>query len=191
MKARRGHSPLQVGATISVVITVLAGLSVYSPDLYAWLGDQTGYAPPQPVEFSHKVHARDNAIPCQYCHANASRGPVAGLPPASVCMNCHVEIKKDAPEVKKIAAAVAANRPVEWIRVHRMPDFVRFDHSAHVAKGVACQTCHGLVETMDCIRQTRAMSMGWCVNCHRETTAHPPRGMNNVRASVECSACHY
>jgi hypothetical protein len=182
---------LQPAAVISAMVTLVGGLALYQPKQYAWIGDQTGYSPPQPIEFSHKVHAKDNSIACEYCHSSARRGPVAGLPAASTCMNCHSEVQKKSPEVRKIADAVRTGRPIEWVRVHDMADFVRFDHSAHVAKGVACQTCHGPVETMPRIEQSRPMTMGWCVQCHRDTTAHPPRGMTNVHASTECSACHY
>lgn len=175
----------------SVVITLIGVMALYSPKQYAWIGNQTGYSPPQPIEFSHKIHAKDNSIPCEYCHFSARRGPIAGVPSANVCMNCHSEVKKDSPEVRKIVEAVKNNRPIEWIRVYWLPDFVRFDHSAHTNKGVTCQTCHGPVETMARLEQVRHLSMGWCVNCHREYTRHPPKGFTNVRASVECSVCHY
>jgi hypothetical protein len=182
---------LQPAAVLSVVITVVGGMALYQPKQYAGIGDPTGYSPMQPIEFSHKVHARDHGIACEYCHSGVRKGPVAGLPAASTCMNCHAQIRKDAPEVRKIAAAVKTGRPIAWVRVHDLADFVRFDHSAHVSKGVACQTCHGPVETMPRIEQNRNMTMGWCVRCHRDANVHPPKGMTNVHASVECSVCHY
>jgi hypothetical protein len=182
---------LQTGAILSVVVTIIGGLALYIPGRYVWIGDQTGYAPVQPIEFSHKVHAKDHSIPCGFCHTGADKGPVATIPPAKVCMTCHTQIKKDSPEVRKIAEAVEKDRPIEWIRVHSLPDFVRFDHSAHVAKGVDCQTCHGPVENMARVEQTRHLSMGWCVSCHRDYTRQPPKGVTNVNASVECSACHF
>jgi hypothetical protein len=182
---------LQTGAIISLVITVVGVLGLYDAKHYAWIGDQTGYSPVQPVEFSHKVHAKDHAIPCEYCHFSARRGPVAGVPPANVCMNCHSEVQKDSAEVRKIVEAVKSGRPMEWVRVHDLPDFVRFDHRAHVNQGVACQTCHGSVQEMARVEQVKDLSMGWCVNCHRDYTRNPPKGFKNVRASVECSVCHY
>jgi len=181
----------QTGMVISLVITLLGSLAIYDPKHYVWIGNQAGYAPVQPIEFSHKVHAKDNAIPCEYCHFSARRGPLAGIPPANVCMNCHTEVKKDSPEVQKITAAIQSGRPIEWIRVHDLPDFVRFDHSAHVTPGLTCQTCHGPVETMARVEQVYPLSMGWCVNCHRRYTRTPPPGFSNLQASVECSACHY
>ncbi len=182
---------LHFAMVLSATLTLAAAVTMFDPKYYAWIGDQTGYAPVQPIEYSHKVHAKDNSIPCEYCHFSARRGPVAGVPPASVCMNCHREIRKDAPDIVKLRKAVETGKPIEWVRVHRLADFVRFDHSAHVAKGVACQACHGPVETMARVEQTRHMSMGWCVSCHRQYTAKPPKGMSDVNARVECSTCHY
>jgi hypothetical protein len=175
---------------ISLVITVVGGLALYQPKQYAWVGDQTGYSPAQPIEFSHKVHAKENAIPCEYCHSGARKGPVAGIPAASTCMNCHSEIGKKSPEVQKLAAALKEGRPI------------------HVTTGVKCQTCHGPVETMARIQQTNAMSMGWCVQCHRDTAAASEKAKAfddahaalarreskrgpNARPSTECSACHF
>jgi uncharacterized paraquat-inducible protein A len=184
-------SSLLVGIIISLTVTVAGAVMTYDRNLYVGLSNQQGYAPVQPIDFSHKVHAKDNAISCQYCHFSADKGPVAGIPAASTCMNCHSEIKKDSPEVQKITRALESGQPIEWVRVHDLPDFVRFDHSAHVRKGVACQTCHGPVQDMARVAQVEDLSMGWCVGCHREYTARPPKGMKNVAASVECATCHY
>lgn len=182
---------LRAAFVLSVIVTLAGAVLVFTPREYAWVGDQTGYAPVQPIAFSHKVHAKDNAIACGYCHSGARRSPAAVVPAANVCMNCHSEVRKDSPEVRKIVAAIETNKPIEWVRVNRMPDFVRFDHSAHVVKGVACQSCHGPVEDMARFKQTQHMSMGWCVSCHRQYTAAPPAGMGQVNARVECSTCHY
>ena len=212
-------SHLRVAAAISIVVTASAVALLCSPKHYAWIGDQTGYAPLQPIEFSHKVHATDNSIPCEYCHFNVRKAAVAGIPPAGVCMNCHSgmlqpategeqpaseaqqasseaqqppsEVQQASSEVQKIVDALESDRPIEWIRVHDLQDFVYFDHSAHVNKGVECQTCHGPVETMARVEQTRHLNMGWCVACHREYTAQPPEGMTDVAASTECSVCHF
>lgn len=178
-------------AVISLVITLVGALVFYNPKQYVMIGNQTGYSPAQPISFSHKTHAGDNSIPCEYCHFSARRGPAAGIPPVNVCMNCHTEVKKDSPEVKKIYDAVKSRRSIQWVRVHDCPDFVHFNHSAHVSKGVPCQRCHGKVEAMIRIEQTRHLNMGWCINCHRDLTRKPLKGMTKVQASVECSACHY
>jgi hypothetical protein len=165
---------LQPAFVISLVVTVVGAVALCQPRQYAWVGDQTGYAPAQPIEFSHKIHAKDNGIPCEYCHSGARKGPVAEIPAASTCMNCHSEVAKNAPEVKKVAAALKTGRGIEWVRIHDLPHFTRFDHSAHVAAGVSCQTCHGPVETMARVEQTRHMSMGWCIECHRDPTRAKP-----------------
>jgi hypothetical protein len=199
---------LQPAAVISLVITVVGGLALYQPKQFAWVGDQTGYSPVQPIEFSHKLHAKDNGIPCEYCHSGARKGPVAGIPAARTCMNCHSQISKSSPEVRKVAAALKEGRPIEWVRIHDLPDFARFDHSAHVTAGVACQKCHGPVETMTRIEQHQHLSMGWCVGCHRDmavasekaealaaATAAVTRkdlsGRAKPQPSTECSVCHY
>lgn len=182
---------LQPAAVISAVFTLVGSLAIYQPKEYAWIGDQTGYAPTQPITFSHKVHAKDSGIPCEYCHTGVRKGPVAGLPASSTCMNCHREVAKNSAEIFELTRMLKEKKRIEWVKIHDLADFTRFDHSAHVNKGVTCQTCHGPVETMARIGQQRHMSMGWCVNCHRDTTARPPQGITNVRASTECSACHY
>ncbi len=182
---------LRTGVILSAVLTVMGALSIYQPGSYAWIGDQTGYAPVQPLEFSHKLHAKDYSIPCEYCHFAARRGPVAGIPPSSVCMNCHAQVGRDRPEVKKLLQAVEKKQPIAWVRVHDLPDFVRFDHSAHLSKGITCQQCHGPVQDMARVEQTRHLSMGWCVTCHRQSTRRPPPGAKDIQASAECSTCHY
>lgn len=141
--------------------------------------DDRGYAPVQPIAFSHKQHAGDLKIDCNFCHFNAARGKHAGIPPMSVCMGCHSQIATDRPDIKKLAA-IAANGTytdedgtvreggmVHWNRVHRLPDHVYFTHQWHVKAGVACQTCHGPVETMTTMRQHSKLTMGWCLDCHR------------------------
>lgn len=181
---------------ISLVVTVAGAALVIANASFRLPDDQTGYAPVQPIAYSHKVHAGDNKIPCQYCHTGAEKGPVAGVPAASTCMNCHKHIMKDRPEVKKIAAALASGKPIRWVRVHRLPDHARFDHSRHVNTGVACQSCHGPIETMDRVARFSSMTMGFCVNCHRDengrTVVDSTTGARIVRAtSTDCSSCHH
>lgn len=182
---------LQTGVVVSLLVTLVGGVLLYNPQYYAWVGDQTGYAPVQPIDFSHKVHAKDNAIPCEYCHSGARKGAVAGVPPANVCLNCHTQVLPNRPEVKKIHAAAQSGKPIEWVRIHRVPDFVRFDHSAHVSKGVECQACHGPVQEMARVEQSAHLSMGWCVGCHRQYAKQPPEGVGKVNPPTECSTCHY
>src|SRR5262252_10612315 len=143
---------------ISLLVTVLGGLALMQGSTFTWLGNQQGYEPVQPINFSHKLHAGDNQINCLYCHSSAERSAVAGIPAASTCMNCHSQVKKDSPEIQKISQALASNTPIEWIRVHRLPDHAKFDHSRHVAAGVKCQQCHGAIETMYRVSQFETLS---------------------------------
>lgn len=192
-------------------------------------GNQQDYQPTQPIRFSHRLHAGDLEIGCLYCHSGAERSRDAGVPAASVCMNCHkfvtaafgsIRAEDDgaqkeksetrlivSPEVQKLydavgfvpkqpsaspvaAVARSAQKPIAWNKVYTLPDYVRFDHRPHVHAGVACQTCHGPVETMERVSQVPDLSMGWCINCHRNATANGVNG-KAVKATLDCSACHY
>lgn len=138
------------------------------------LGRSQGYAPDQPIKFSHKVHAGDNKIDCLYCHHTAEQSKSAGIPAMNLCMNCHVLVREGTNsgkfEIAKIIDAVENKTPVEWLRLHNLPDHVFFSHAVHVGSGkLDCQKCHGPVEEMDIMKQHSDLSMGWCVNCHRET----------------------
>jgi hypothetical protein len=181
---------------ISLLVTVAGAAFVIAGSTYRMPGDHTGYAPVQPIAYSHKVHAGDNKIPCLYCHTSAERGPIAGVPAASTCMNCHTEIMKDSSEILKIKRAVAENRPIQWVRVNNLPDHVVFDHSRHVNTGVACQSCHGPVETMDRVAQFSSMTMGFCVNCHRAENGRKVIDTVTSRTihratSTDCASCHH
>ena len=173
--------------------------------LIAWalshVGIHQGYAPTQPIAFSHQIHAGENKIPCLYCHYAARTSRHAGIPPASVCMNCHSMLEKQTVEIEKLQEAVQQHRSIPWIKVHNLPDFVYFNHSQHVLSNVACQQCHGPVEHMERIRQFAPLTMGWCIECHR---AHAgiaigtfERALQNLvrkpapAAGLDCSSCHY
>lgn len=138
-----------------------------------------GYAPEQPIPFSHRLHAGNNHIPCLYCHYNAERSSFANVPAMDICMGCHSTVAIDKDNIKKITELYEAGKSVEWTRIHRLPDFVHFDHSRHLAAGFACQRCHGEIEKMTVVRQAESLNMGWCVDCHRH---------NN--ASDNCNTCH-
>jgi len=155
------------------------------------------YAPNQPIVYSHAVHAGALKIPCQYCHYAAERGRFAGIPPAQLCMNCHKQALKDHPEVLKVKNAIEKNEPIRWVRVHKLADFANFDHSAHVAKNVACQTCHGPVEQMGRVEQFAPLTMGWCVDCHRKSlpasgaAAGAPNVLVAANRLTDCAVCHH
>ncbi len=136
------------------------------------LGRTPGYEPDQPIKFSHKVHAGVNGIDCKYCHTGAMDSQVAGIPSSNLCLNCHSIIKQGAntgqEEIAKIQAAIKEGKPIEWVKVHNLPDHVFFSHSQHVNAGkLDCAECHGKVEEMGRLQQVEDLSMGWCLNCHR------------------------
>jgi hypothetical protein len=122
----------------------------------------------QPVQFSHKHHVGDDGIDCRYCHTSVETSASAGIPPTKTCMNCHSQIFNDSPYLEPVRASWRDNKPIEWTRVHDLPDFVYFNHSIHVNKGVGCSTCHGRVDTMPLIYQYASLQMEWCLRCHRE-----------------------
>ena len=184
-----------IGLVIAAVLAVTGVTRLFR------MGMQQGYAPEQPIAFSHKLHAGDNKVPCLYCHYGARTSRHAGIPSSSVCMNCHGLLEKQTTEIQRLKEAVQQGRPVAWTKVHNLPDFVYFNHSQHVVSGVACQRCHGAVERMDRIEQASPLTMGWCLGCHR-SEAHVPtstfaRVAANVRnrptpfAGEDCTSCHY
>jgi hypothetical protein len=193
---------LRTAKIISLLVTLIGVAVVWQGSNFRNLGNQQGYQPTQPINFSHKVHAGDNQIQCLYCHSSADKSTVAGIPAASTCMNCHTKILKDSTEIQKIAAALAQNKPVEWVKVNDLPDHVSFNHSRHVTAGVKCQLCHGPVETMDRVEQFDILSMGMCVGCHRthrevtldengRATVTKEVTPKRLMASTDCSVCHH
>lgn len=172
--------PAIVGASAALSILLASGCEPTNE----------GYAPEQPIAYSHAVHAGALQVPCMYCHFGADRGRYAGIPPASVCMNCHTQVLPDHPEINKIKTAIAEDKPIEWVRVHRVPDHTYFNHKAHVRAQVACQTCHGPVETMARVEQFAPLTMGWCLECHR---AQPGAETETAAVSrlTDCVVCHH
>jgi hypothetical protein len=149
-----------------------------------------GYEPTQPIQFNHALHAGTRQIPCQYCHYDAERSRHAGIPAAEVCMNCHSQVLTDRPEIQRLRGYVERGEPIPWERVHRMPDFVYFNHSWHLAAGRQCAECHGAVEQMSRVRQEQPLTMGWCLDCHRQHNTTQEPGSEQI-ASTDCAACHY
>lgn len=160
-----------------------------------------GYYPEQPIPFSHKQHAGDFKMDCRYCHGLAYRSPHASVPALGICMNCHTVAGAGKPAIERMKKLYAEGKPVEWIRVHELPDHARFNHARHLAKGVSCQTCHGDVASMERITQVAPLTMGWCLNCHRGQTT-PPEVVSQIYpgetkadgkqiAPFHCSTCHY
>lgn len=165
-------------------IVVLVGFGAFS--FWYHLGDNRGYAPEQPVPFSHKLHAGDFKIDCQYCHAGVDKSRHATIPSMNVCLNCHSVVGGDKPNIQKMKELAKQGDSFEWIRVHDLPDFVFFNHKRHIAKGVACEKCHGDVKTMEKVVQQEKFNMAFCVNCHRNNPQDP-----KLKASINCNTCHH
>jgi mono/diheme cytochrome c family protein len=219
---------------IVVSIFFLLASAYFAFGYFMQIGVDQGYQPVQPIHFSHKIHAGDNGIDCKYCHSSARVSKTSGIPSLNVCMNCHKSIYEyngeTTPEyskefydgeIKKLYAAsgwsdedqkyTGESQPVKWVRIHNLPDFAYFNHSQHVTvAGVECQTCHGPVEEMEVMYQHAPLTMGWCINCHRETNVDvkdnayyekiheelsKKYGVENLTAAqmggLECGKCHY
>jgi hypothetical protein len=162
-----------------ITVGSLAGLGFVIFALYWWASPwntDVGYKPKQPIAYSHALHAGDLKMDCRYCHAYVERGPHAGVPPTQVCMNCHRQVKKDSPQLQVLRDSWAdgkGDKSVPWVRIHKVPDFAYFDHSAHMGVGtgdnraaIGCESCHGRIDTMVEVRQTYPLSMAWCIDCH-------------------------
>jgi mono/diheme cytochrome c family protein len=194
-------------AVIALLVGFVLGIE---KGLYR-IGVQQGYAPNQPIAFSHKLHAGENKIDCNYCHTGVRKAKHANIPSPNICMNCHNQVKTESPEIKKIYKAIETNEPIRWVRVHNLPDLAYFNHSQHVkVGGIECQTCHGPIEEMEVVRQYSELTMGWCIDCHRKTAVnakgndyyekllkvHNEKGTKEAMTvedigGTECSKCHY
>jgi mono/diheme cytochrome c family protein len=218
----------------AIFLLLVAAYFMYG--YFMQIGIDQGYAPIQPIHYSHKIHAGDNQIDCNYCHSSARKSKTSGIPSLNVCMNCHRNISEYngeedlengytkefyTNEIKKLYDAVGwdeesqsytgEEKPVKWIRIHNLPDFAYFNHAQHVTvAGVECQKCHGPVEEMEIMEQFAPLTMGWCVNCHKETNIDlkgndyykkiheelsKKYGVEQLTAAqfggLECGKCHY
>ena len=182
------------------LFVIVAGLTLLCGFIYKLtnneisLGYNEGYAPSQPMDFSHELHAGRYQMDCRYCHTSVEESRHASIPSLNVCMNCHLNIKKQSPALKTLRQAYEKGEPVQWKKVHLLADFVKFNHAPHIkalrggqntstAYLKSCQVCHGAVETMDVVFQKESLSMGWCINCHRQE--------ENKEWLNQCSTCHY
>ncbi len=139
----------------------------------------------QPVPFSHKHHAGDDGIDCRYCHSSVETSAFAGMPPLSTCMTCHSQLFTDQAALAPLVKAYLAGVPLHWQRVHMLPDFVYFNHSIHIAKGIGCASCHGAVDEMPLTWRVAPLTMRWCLDCHRQRA-----GRLRPARLTECSVCH-
>lgn len=147
---------------------LVAGFWYYGTDKHL----SVGYAPQQPIPYSHKLHAGDMGMDCRYCHSTVENAAFAAVPPTQTCMNCHATVKTDSVALQPLRDSWEKNEPVEWTKVHNLPDYVYFDHSAHLSAGVGCESCHGRVDEMHVVTQREPLSMGWCLDCHRQPDEH-------------------
>jgi menaquinone reductase, multiheme cytochrome c subunit len=129
---------------------------------------EVGYQPKQPVPFSHALHAGELGMDCRYCHNTVERSAYAAIPPTQTCMNCHTQIRKDSPRLVIVKDSYETGKPIKWAKVHKVGDYAYFNHSAHVNRGIGCATCHGRIDRMEVVGQNSPLSMGWCLNCHRD-----------------------
>jgi len=205
---------------IIIFIFVAVGLKTGIDGLFT-IGVQQGYMPTQPIAYSHELHAGQYEIDCNYCHTGVRKSKSANIPSANICMNCHVAIKTESKEIQKIYAAIDYDpetgeygediQSIEWVRVHNLPDLAYFNHSQHVkVGGIECETCHGPIKEMEVVYQYSNLTMGWCINCHRETNVKAkgndyytnlvelhnekdtkePMKVEDI-GGLECSKCHY
>jgi hypothetical protein len=190
----------------------LVAWSLYTLNSSSYATGET-VAREQPVQFSHKHHVGDEGFDCRYCHTSVENSAFAGIPPTKTCMNCHSQIWTNSPELEPVKASFRTGQSIAWTRVHDLPDFVYFDHSVHVAKGVGCTTCHGRIDRMPLTFQHANLQMSWCLDCHRNPAKYvrprdrifdveyePPANQlelgrklvkeYKVQSLTSCSTCH-
>ncbi len=198
----------------------LAGAALGIAPIYltalVWYGaspktTDAGYQPHQPIPYSHALHAGQMGMDCRYCHNTVERAAHAAAPPSQTCMNCHARVRTTSPKLELLRESYKVEKPIEWTKVHDLPDYVYFNHSAHVTRGVGCVTCHGRIDQMEEVYQKQPLSMGWCLDCHRNpepnlrpvsevtnmTYQQPSpefgkefRAKNNLNPPTDCSGCH-
>ena len=161
-------------------LALAGGVFVITVGAPLLLASQPNAAPRQPIPFDHSVHVRSAGIDCAFCHRSAARGVVAGLPDLEQCMACHAVVGQGQADIETLRNAWSAQTPIDWMRVHRLPDHTRFVHAAHIQAGIACATCHGDVASMQQVAEVRSLKMNDCIACHQQTGA-----------PTECATCHY
>lgn len=200
----------KIGAPLGLIaaVSVIAGVWYWFSPKFT----DSGYAPVQPVPYSHKLHAGELGIDCRYCHVAVEDGPHASVPATQVCMNCHSQIKTDSEELAPVRQSWESDLPIPWKRIHKVPDYAFFDHSRHVNRNVGCVSCHGRIDQMEVVYQQEPLAMGWCLECHREPEKHlrpdehitdmdyapsdqlaignQIKADKNINPPQDCSGCH-
>lgn len=161
--------PLKVLVGAAVIVTAIAGgITYYFTPKYT----RVGYMPTQPVPFSHAIHVNQVGLDCRYCHSQVERAAHSNIPTSQTCMNCHTQIQANSPKLAVVRESYTKGNPINWIRIHKAPDYVYFNHSAHVNRGVSCVSCHGKVNEMAVVWHDQPQSMSWCLDCHRAPENH-------------------
>jgi hypothetical protein len=198
-----------IGSVFGSILLIVVIWYYFSPEYLV-----VGYAPTQPVPYSHRLHVGQLGMECQYCHSSVEVSKTANVPATQTCMNCHGQIQPTSLRLLPVRESWATEQPIEWVKVHFLPDYVQFSHAVHVNNGVGCETCHGRIDQMDVVRQEEPLSMGWCLDCHREPEKYLrpnseittmgyvqpenfiERNLTRIREEgilppTNCSACHY
>ena len=196
------------GAALGITPIYLTGLVWYGASPKT---TDVGYAPEQPVPYSHALHAGELGLDCRYCHTTVEKAGHAAIPETMTCMNCHERVRTTSKALAPVRDGAKSDQPIEWLKVHDLPDYAYFNHSAHVARGVGCVSCHGRVDQMEVVYQKEPLSMSWCLTCHRNPEPHlrdpaqatnmtwqqpdPEFGKrfreeNNINPPTDCSTCH-
>lgn len=202
---REGSAVLAIGGLIYAVVLVTWG---FSPQNSAM-----GYAPEQPIPYSHELHVGRMGMDCRYCHTSVETAAKANVPPTATCMNCHATVRTGSEKLAPLRESFETGKPVEWVKVHDLPDFVYFNHAGHIQSGVGCVSCHGRVDRMEVVRQEAPLNMGWCLDCHRDPDPNlrpvefvtdmswKPEGdprelgaklrqQHGINPSTDCATCH-
>lgn len=213
----RFHFPRWSNLLRPGIALTLAGAPLYLVTLLYLVGSprttDVGYAPRQPVEYSHALHAGQLGIDCRYCHNTVEHEAFAAIPPTQTCMNCHAKVRANSDKLVLVRESYATGMPIPWVKIHDLPDYAHFNHASHVRAGVSCVSCHGRVDQMEVVYQVEPLNMGWCLDCHRNPEPHlrpvefvtqldwKPEGdpvaqgarlraERNINPKVDCSTCH-
>lgn len=202
---------LKIGGA-AIALLAVGGVALFAYVTYPTVLD-TGYSPVQPVPYSHKIHAGNLGMDCYYCHSTVYKAAYAAVPATETCMNCHAKVKADSPRLEKIRQSYATGQPVAWVQIHKLPDYVYFNHQVHLSAGVSCVSCHGRIDQMIEVKQEKPLNMAWCLECHRNPAPNirpaelvtkldwvPDRdpaeigreiiAAKHINPPVNCSGCH-
>lgn len=177
----------RVKTTVKVIVPVVGVIVLLVFFGFRNTVTDVGYRPQQPVPFSHKLHAGQLGVKCVYCHTSVETSAHSPVPSTSTCMNCHSLVKSESPKLKLVRESAEKGTPIEWVRIHKLPDYVHFNHSRHIRAQIDCASCHGKIEEMGVVAQNKPLSMGWCIDCHRNPSEFiiPARPISGIFTGVK------